>query len=60
MCVCVCVCVCVWGGGVSKIRSSSDRSLMVDLLNYFFASQCPTTGITKAVVYTTLSVGWCI
>ena len=29
---------------------SSDRSLMVDPLNYSCSSQCPTTGITKAVL----------
>ena len=25
-----------------------------------FLSQCSTTGVTKAVVYVVLSVGWCI
>ena len=25
-----------------------------------YSSQCPTTGVTKAVVYVILSVGWCI
>ena len=41
-------------------HGSLDQSLMVDQLSYFLFSQCSTTGVTKAVVYAVLSVGWCI
>ena len=69
-CVCVCVCVCVlvffvrfssinyiiylhkgWGNG------SNQMSLLAFTIK-FYGILFMTTGVTKAVVYAILSVGW--
>ena len=51
----------VLASDTKNFTSDKGKSLMSDILSYVSrSSQYTTTGVTKAVVYTILSVGWCI